>query len=315
MLNRRRKKVVTLIVGVLLLSLVLVGCGEKSYETYEEAVEKTENIRQGKMQIDGHYSIDFNEDALTDAEFKEASQFSEFSVTGTGIYDKDINSMNFFANLEIGNMGFDLEYYDDQGEKYIKIPFIGKYIALNNIESMMEDMDANDLSENFNIPMEFNEEIIDEIAQLWSTSIKEENVFKGEDILLTTPDGDVKVTEYSIEFSDAQLKELIKETVLIYDESIDLSFMEEFEFETFKYLTYVDIDGYIIEEHFEMVYLVPAYEAVEQVNFSLDFTNYDIDEKQSIDIPEITEDNLIEIDNLESFMEEGINIEAGDLDE
>ena len=298
---------------VLLVFVLVVSCSDESYEEYQQAVEKTENLESGKYSIEIEYKTNFNEEELSVEEFKELSNFSNLKFSGVNVFNHQNNSMGFYGNLEGGNLALDLEYFQEGEKKYLKIPILGKYLDLNdsNIEQLSQEMSF-DVNENMDINI--NEEAFDKIGNLWTEAIQEENVFKGKKSLLETPDGDVKVTEYTIEFSDELLKELIKETVLILDVSESVELMNQMTIDTFNYTAFVDIDGFIIKENFVMDYSIEDIAEVDSGHFKFEIVNYEINKAQDIKIPEIKDTMLLDLNKIDDFLEgfEGLNI--GDID-
>jgi len=298
---------------VLLVFILVVGCSDQSYEEYQKAVEKTENLESGKYSIEIEYQTNFNEEELSVEEFKELSNFSNLKFSGVNVFNHQNKSMGFYGNLEGGNLALDLEYFQEGEKKYLKIPILGKYLDLNdsNIEQLSQEMSF-DVNENMDINI--NEEAFDKIGNLWTEAIQEENVFKGKKSLLETPDGDVKVTEYTIEFSDELLKELIKETVLILDVSESVELMNRMTIDTFNYTAFVDIDGFIIKENFVMDYSIEDIAEVDSGHFKFEIVNYEINKAQDIKIPEIKDTMLLDLNKIDDFLEgfEGLNI--GDID-
>lgn len=298
---------------VLLVFVLVVGCSDQSYEEYQKAVEKTENLESGKYSIEIEYQTNFNEEELSVEEFKELSNFSNLKFSGVNVFNHQNKSMGFYGNLEGGNLALDLEYFQEGEKKYLKIPILGKYLDLNdsNIEQLSQEMSF-DVNENMDINI--NEEAFEKIGNLWTDAIQEENVFKGKKSLLETPDGDVKVTEYTIEFSDELLKELIKETVLILDVSESVELMNQMTIDTFNYTAFVDIDGFIIKENFVMDYSIEDIAEVDSGHFKFEIVNYEINKAQDIKIPEIKDTMLLDLNKIDDFLEgfEGLNI--GDID-
>jgi len=299
---------------VLLVLVLVVGCSDQSYEEYQSAVEKTENLESGKYSIEIEYQTDFSEEVLTIEELKDYSNLSNIKFTGNNVFNQLENEMHFYGNLESENLGLDLEYFQKGENKYLKIPILGKYIDLNDLdtEKLSQEMSF-DINDNMNINLD--EEAFKEIGNLWTEAVKEENVFKGKKSLLETPDGDVKVTEYTIEFSHELLKELINKTLVILEIPNEVSPMNEITIEAFDYIAYVDVDGFIIKENFIMDYLVEEVAEVESGHFKFEIINYDINKLQNIKMPEIKDTMILDLDKMDEFLGgfEGLNL--GDIDE
>jgi len=300
---------IKLIVFIIILGIIITGCSDKSYEEYEEAVIKTESLNSGKIKIEGNYLISFNEEEFSAEDYKKAEIYSNYKFVGTSIFDKEAEKNNFYGNIEFAKLGFDLEYFKDKNKEYIKIPFLGKYIDLSNLDEFKE-MELENSKFDFNINnFEMDAELVNKISKLWTEKISDENVFKGKKFLMNTPEGDVKVIKYTISFSDEILKKLIYKTVLLYDASIETSFLEKIAIESFIYDAYVDIDGYIIEENFNISYRFT--DILEINNFKMDFKliNYDLNEKQEFENINLDESKLLKAKDLENIINNGIKFE------
>lgn len=310
MFNKKYLKIIT----VSLVLVLILGCSDQSYEEYEKAVEKTENLQRGKYSLDIEYQMSFNEDLLSVEEFKKVSNFSSIKFSGDNIFDHSNDEMNFYGNLEGGNLGLDLEYYKNGENRYLKIPLLGKYIDLDdfNTEKFSQKMSF-DIDENMDINV--NEEAFEKIGKLWSDAIQEENVFKGKKSLLETPDGDVKVTEYSIDFSDELLKSLVTETMMILEVSDEGFSMDQITIDTFRYTAFVDIDGFIIQENFRMAYLLENIPEVESSEFQYKILYYDLNKEQNIVMPEIDESMLLDLNQMNDLFNEYEGLNLGENDE
>ena len=89
-------------------------------------------------------------------------------------------------------MGYDFEVFINGDEVSVKLPVVGKYLRIN--EEMLSDSEKYYDAGNKII----SEETKKEFTKRWLSLMNEEDVFKGKNIVLTTPDGEVKTTEYTI---------------------------------------------------------------------------------------------------------------------
>ncbi|HQO72940.1 MAG TPA: hypothetical protein PLJ53_09375, partial [Sedimentibacter sp.] len=163
----------------------------------------------------------------------------------------------------------------------------------------------------------------------------------------TTPDGEVKTTEYTIKLSDEQIKTLLKDTaqILSKDESLKsffeknininigktedelekksfeeilddiISGAENFQVENFSYRAYVDIDGYIVNEIIDISVKTrdSEKEGIIGINYNLDIKTWDINKEQKFEFPALTDENTIKPDemneNMPSVIEDYFSIE------
>jgi hypothetical protein len=181
-----------------------------------------------------------------------------------------------------------------------------------------------------------SEETKKEFTKKWISLMNEEDVFKGKNIVLTTPDGEVKTTEYTIKLSDEQIKTLLKECaqILSEDEALKLFFeknisvnvgetegeleqktfeemlddiiegLEKFNVENFSYRAYVDIDGYIVNEIFDISLktIDAEKEGIIGINYNLDIKTWDINKEQKFEFPILTDENTIKTDEMKDNM-------------
>lgn len=280
-----------------LLIFSLLGCSSDKLENYKQAVQKTASIKRGK----------------TSGEFSAVMGYTNKSIEGSWevAFDEPQKKSIFHNYLNMGGLGFDYNLYINGEEAYIKLPMLGKYLKINSISGDDEQKKYISI------------DTIKEINKLWLSIMKQENVFKGKKILITTGDGEVKATHYSIELEDNQFKELTMGTVraIAEDENIRNSFEEfknsyhfngEMDFDTiikiikgnlkacqmksFKYDAYVDIDGYIVNEklEFEMVFDVKELGSMTNLRYKMENKNWNINQKQEFEFPQLTEENTFQ---------------------
>jgi len=104
--------------------------------------------------------------------------------------------------LNFGGLGFDFDLFVNGEEIFMKLPIIGKYMKIDEMQSsMMQQEQDGDIEI-------ISEETLDGINRKWLEMLKEEDIFRGKNIVLTTPDGEVKTTEYTIKLNDEQIKSL-----------------------------------------------------------------------------------------------------------
>src|SRR5690606_12519226 len=101
--------------------------------------------------------------------------------------------------LVFGDLGYDFRFYSLDDKYYLEPMFMNlndkKFIEINEKDVVPEE----------DIP----EDLLKEFADKWNELLMEENVAKGEKVLVTTDDGEVKSREFTIDLKDEQLKELL----------------------------------------------------------------------------------------------------------
>ena len=198
----------------------------------------------------------------------------------------------------------------------MKLPVAGKYMRMNEVNNSSAIEES-----------KLNGEIISEstmkaISEKWVELMNEENVFRGKDIILTTPDGEVKTSEYSITLSSQQIKSLFSDTVDSISKDTNLKQLyeeyrskenkksfedvikllrdnaENYSVENFKYVALVDIDGYIVSEDIE--FHIKAEDKsliIREADYKLNVKNWDINREQVFDFPVLNDKNSIKADN------------------
>lgn len=316
------KKLLSLLL-IIILTLSMVGCETNNLQAYKKASEKTASINSGQTSGEFTMIMDFNTEGMTAEEIKELNYYKDMKVSFNSSYDEKLKKGIYRNYLSLGGLGFDYDFYINEDEMFIKLPVIGKYLKLKDIETYGQEYEDTEII--------ISEETKNNIAANWVGLMNEEDVFKGKDIVLTTPDGEVKTTEYSIKLSDEQINKLYLDILDVvsrdeklktyylnmqqnieilkdksFDETIaDLkSNINNFEVDNFNYIALVDIDGYIVNEVIELSVKIYNDESGELmgIDFSFNLENWDINKEQNFDFPVLNESNTLKIDNMDTEM-------------
>lgn len=330
------KRFIAIIISLTLL-ISITGCSADALKVYRDAQKKTSEIKQGHLIYEVIAESKYNTEGLDEEEIKQLNYFGKVESKMDIVFKEDgenteIISRNYF---NLGGLGFDSAFYKDNEKMYIKTPILGKYVVLSNsIEGINESKDYN--VENNN-EKEFMEKIFTTIGEKWVQVLKEKDVVSGKKTLLSTEDGEVKATEFSITPSEGQIKELLKEvfTLLSTNEefmkaaALGFKTDEEYELETekileelqnkimdisiydFKYTGYIDIDGYITQEDisFKVSNENAKPKEISESNVNIHKKTLSIEKEQVFDFPQLNEENTLELENLNQgmpFMLEGM---------
>lgn len=313
------KKIIAVLLAVLLV-LSLAACNTDNLAEYKKALEKTEQLTKGKLSGEFTTTIDYNTDELSSDEIRDLSYFKSTVGSFNAVYDNEAEQGIYRNYVSLGGLGFDFDVYVNGDEIFMKIPIVEKYLRFNDLQSSSEVY-----NEDFGKKI-VSEETTAAIAEKWVGLMKKDDVFKGKDIILTTPDGEVKTTEYTITLSDEQIKELVLDSaeILLQDENFKAfydehmsevlenkkSFSEfvellkehinDYNVDSFKYTALVDIDGYIVSENMSFSVLsVDPDLPVRGFEYNLDIKNWDINKEQSFDFPVLTDENTLKTDEEE----------------
>ncbi len=320
------KKVLILILTVLL-AVSLAGCSLDSLEDYRKAAEKTDQIEKGKMSGNFMINMDFDTSGMTDEQIRKLNYFRKVEGSFNASYDDGADKGIFRNYLNFGGLGFDFDVFINGEEIFLRLPILGKYMRLDEIQESMKIKDQADEE-----PRIISREAEDEISAKWLGVLNKEDVFKGKDIVLTTPDGEVKTKEYSIKLDSRQIKELAEQflEILSKDETLKENYekyiiengkqpkdispekfvsdikegIKKCKVEDFNYTAHVDIDGYIVNEAIKLSVKIedPDPGSMTGFDYSLELKNWDINRKQEFEFPELTKENTVDIDQIDRNM-------------
>ena len=276
-----KRKIVFIAAFLLILMMFITACNTNNLVEYKKASEKTDQIVKGQTAGEFITTTEINQDGLTAEEIKELNYIKDMNGSFSVVFDDEAEKSIIRSYMNFGGLGYDFEVYINKEEVSIKLPVIGKYLRID--EEMVSEGEEYYDSENQII----SEETGKEFAKRWLSLMNDEDVFKGKNIVLTTPDGEVKTTEYTIKLSDDQIKTLLRDSaeILSNDESLKsfyeknissnikkiendleqktngseqktfkeflndiVNSAEKFKVENFSYTALVDIDGYIVNE-------------------------------------------------------------------
>lgn len=316
------KKIIIILLAAIL-ALSLAACNTDNLAEYKKALDKTDQITKGQFSADFTSKMDYNTDNMTAEEIKDINYFKDMNGSFNAVFDDEAEKIILRNYMNLGGLGLDFDMYINGEEMVMKLPVVGKYIELNEMQNSAS------FTQQPNNQAIISDETMKSIADKWVGLMKEEDVFKGKDIILTTPDGEVKTTEYTITLSDEQIRTLVKESLEVaekdttlkqfYDKYVVININEEgfkfeemikslkdnienYNIESFKYTALVDIDGYIVNEN--ITFAIKSIKAdlfLRGVEYNLDMKNWDINKNQNFVFPELTEDNTLDTDNMEEM--------------
>lgn len=322
-MKKRITSALILLLAVLT-ATVATGCGN-SLEDYKKAAEKSAQVTKAQASGEFSVSMDFNTEGLTPQEISELNYYKNMSGNFRVVFDKSKEQKIYRNYMNMGGLGFDFEVFKNGEQMFIKLPIVGKYMELDNLLKQADQRPGEP-------PGMISEETVEALGREWTDILKEENVFKGEDIILTTPDGEVKTTVYTITLNEGQLTELKEKAKVILEE--DEYLRENFDsiikkiadnseaadpdgladevwgqiftdtVESFQFTAYVDIDGYIVNETIELKTRRAESDKWEpkSYHFKLDINKWDVNKDQVIDFPELTVDNTLKAGELDQNM-------------
>ncbi|MDR7869851.1 MAG: hypothetical protein RIN55_03275 [Tissierellaceae bacterium] len=323
------KKHIFLFVLVLLM-ISITACSGSNLENYVAAIEKTNSMVKGSDSMEMSIVTKYNTVGLEEDVQKLIQSFEQSKFTMTGSFDNDLKKSRKIGYLNYGNLGFDFNIYGVDDAYYIE-PFFLELKDHRYIEFSLDE---------FKVPeSEIPSEFFQEIGKKWNEIISEENVMRGEKVLVTTDDGEIKSREFTITLNEEQLKEFILYIIELFEENgeylnimdqvtyieTDVELTEEDKENLYRdlftglkdfidksddlnlfYKAYIDIDGYVVQEDIEFNMGNEAGKAGELINLSFSMVTkyWDIEKEQDLDFDITSFDNSIRFDklNLEELM-------------
>ncbi len=313
------KKIISVLL-ILLISVSLFGCSQDYLQNYKEAVEKTESRKSGREWISINIENEFNEENISQEILEELNYLKNIQVEMTSFFNENKDESKLY--IKYRGLGYDLTMFSWKEEILIYIPMVGKYIKL---EEENLDLDEN------NEELEDLQNIGSRVQKEWLELLKKDDVVKGKKDIMTTKDGDVKVDKYTIEPSEEQLRLFLKKVFailrseeenlskLIQNEDNDINIgnlitntekaVEKFEKITFKNETYIDIDGYIVKEYIDVVLedYDPEPGSNSIIKVDVEIENWENEIEQSIEIPEVNEEDVMNIDSIDDDFQNLLN--------
>jgi len=80
--------------------------------------------------------------------------------------------------------------------------------------------------------------------------------------------------------------------------------MKDYTIEGFSYTAYVDIDGYMVNEMIDFSLKVDSTKpaTATRLSYKLDIKNWDINKEQKFEFPVLTEENTLDMDQMDKNM-------------
>lgn len=321
-----KKTIIAVLALMLAISFTLAACSADSLGDYKKAAERTDRIKMG--QTGGEYSLtmDFDTEGMTEEEIKDLDYFRKVEGSFSVVSDNEAGKGIYRNYLNLGGIGFDFDMFINGDEAFIKLPVIGKYMRLDSLQP------TEAAAQKDGKPELLAQETLEGISGIWLGMLRKDDIFKGKNIVLTTPDGEVKTTEYTIKLNDEQIKTLAAGSIglLLKDNKLKESYerlaaenieplkdktleelltdmsekLDTYNIESFNYTAYVDIDGYIVNERLEFSIKLDnsGEDGITGMVYKLDIKNWDINKEQKFDFPVLTEENTLDPERMDENM-------------
>lgn len=295
----KRIHAVELIVLTLAAAVLLTGCFQNDYEAFAEANALTQDIEQGAVQHDVRLNLDLETQGT---EGPAQNIWRDVRLTWTERFDRKDERAQHDIYLNLGGLGFDAVVHERKEETLVHLPGTGSY--LKPFEEETEQAQTFHIgTRTFDVASaggEF-ERIGNRIAALWMDTLRQDNVFRREEVLIDTPAGLVKSDRYAIEmdeellaFSQGVFEILKEEEMLPKDAQLDVSNLEV---ETFTVHAYVDLDGYVVKEEVELE-IIGRDPVFRGLDMTWETLRFDIEEPQSLAWPDVSEEEFLSNEQL-----------------
>jgi len=313
-------------IGVMILVVLvsLAGCTQNTFEDYQEALFKTDNIERGKSNTRMDIEMIFNTEGLDGETVKELKTFENVIYEGTTSFDYTgddvkVSSMNL---LSLGGLGVNFDYHQEGNQTALYIPMVGKYLDLNadDLDDMLKQQSVSEMYSQVNL----SEETLSNLDELWRNTFEADEVVQGEKSTMETPEGDVRVVKFTVTPSKEKIKEFVRDasTIIIEDESVQslfenleaqeivtvdeiekhmTSWMDMWTVSSFSVIDYIDVDGYIVDSTvtFEILINQEGAGGLKILKVNSSTKHYDIENPQDLIFPVLTNENSITFDGLQ----------------
>ncbi len=289
------------------MAVLLSGCSQDSLTGYTEALHKTGSISRGRLLVENVVDMDFNLDNLSVEEIKGVRYLEHMDFNCDITYDNSRNQKESIAKAygNVGGLGIDGTVYTKGERVDLYLPMLGGYLDLSKpeLENKLATVDA--FTKLF-------EPVMNKFLELLTTK----DIMKGKRTYITTGDGQIKTTVYTVQINEEQMLLLVDEVARIMEtEKINVGdligmdieiedvteamahWKEQFILSAFSSTAYVDFDGRLVMQDYELDLNFKDADTTKgpvRIRISGKVTFSGLGEAQVIDIPEVTPDMYIE---------------------
>lgn len=302
-LERKRAAAVGLgLLLILALIMTMTGCSGAAYDKLMKAEAKTDAATTGVTTTRITLENDFDTTNLTAEELKMVNYMKKVTYEGTARFDRERGQMASDLYLSMGGIGFDAEVYSFDGETYIKLPVMKKYM---NVEDLMTFEGASVGAQQEVL----SKAALEKLGDIWSAVATPDNVKKTGSALLRTDYGDLKTTRYTIEVDPAVVQTALIDSVKVISEDLaerntqaDFSAvageMTALEMDEVSMISEVSSSGYVVRDDVLIRYHQPGL----ATSIRIEIIRDKLDEAIALSLPEITASDLYTSEALDREM-------------
>lgn len=316
-------------ITLLVLTLMLAGCGTSDLVSYREAVALTKSYDKGVSNISQTLNLTFNEEGLSEEAIRDLSYYEKIDIAMTTRYNTEGNDSVVTSDIyyNLGGLGFDMTYYLNRDEFLMKIPILDKYVRREDLTGKeTPNVSSNNLQA----------EAIQTMVERWNEVLGEEDVLSGSKAYVMTDKGQLKTTTYTITIDDAQFRGLKNAFLdVLADPATAKAFLangepfikgemnvEEIQghitdlvtkltLESFEGKAYVDFDGRLVRQVFDAklrnTTTAPGEVATMTLRYEIDFDQ--LGTASPIQWPTISDEEMLELkegETINDLLPEGL---------
>ncbi|NLM59187.1 MAG: hypothetical protein GX194_08750 [Clostridium sp.] len=328
---KRFSPVLFMLLPILIASSCVI---ESTTQKYLDSYKNTMNAQSLQSRIEGQIGIDLSNASARQKELFGGFENVTFNIDEAVDRRNKLGESNFY--ISIGDRIINTKIFVQDDIVYMRFPDLDsekRYIKLDlDKENFAQSLDKDHMDEYAKVK--------DEIKRIWTESVKDEIIANEGNSFESTPEGDIKVNQLSLELTDQKAKNILDNifNIISQNEAIkkfsnemairffdgDVSeeetkevvegffdkladFNEEindsFTINKLKLTAKIDKDMYIIDEMLEGELIIKdGTEGEAVLSFEINTTRWDIDRDIKIDIPKINENEIISGDEADDFL-------------
>ncbi len=328
-----KKLIIPLILVLFMFYTVACSMQNSTTQKYLKALENTQNADTMQTKTESEISIDLSK--ASDEASKYLENFKDIKINVDETVDNKNKLVESNSYLSFGKYSWGTKVYINGDDAFLKVN--DKYVKLNSDNSGEFTSADGDLNEDC-------KELINEIAVIWKDTVQKEILTREGSFIESTPDGDIKITQLSLELNDEKTKKILeglagvlsksevakktaiesakkygniekldeegkKKVITNISEWFDQlpenmkDYNEKFSIENLKLTAKIDKDSFIIDEVFEGEFVI-KHEGEIRISFKVNTTRWDINKKLNVNIPQISEEDLMNEENFDKEMDE-----------
>lgn len=194
-----KRLIIPLILVIFMFYSVACSLQNSTTQKYLKALENTQNADTMKSKTESKISIDLSKES------DEVKKGLENLENITLNIDETVDNKNLRAELNgyisFGKYSWGSKIYINGDEAFLKVN--DKYVKLDSDDNVAFVSADGDINKEY-------KELADEIAVIWKDTVQKE-ILSGEgNFIESTPDGDIKITQLSLELNDEKSKKILE---------------------------------------------------------------------------------------------------------